>query len=93
MPGGIGLPHARSEFVTVPSLAIGTFPTGVDFGDEEGPATLVFCIAAPAGGDNAHLKILAALARKMMNKGFRDSLKSAPNNQAVVDIINTEVQI
>ena len=38
MPGGIGLPHARSQYVTVPSLALGKVPGGVDFGAPDGPA-------------------------------------------------------
>ena len=36
MPGGIGLPHARSEHVTVPSLAVGRVAAGVDFGAPDG---------------------------------------------------------
>jgi hypothetical protein len=42
----------------VPSLAVGRVPAGVDFGAPDGPATLVFLIAAPAGGDADHLTIL-----------------------------------
>ena len=32
MPGGIRLPHARSDYVTVPSLGLARVPAGVDFG-------------------------------------------------------------
>lgn len=91
MPGGIGLPHARSEHVTVPSLAVGRVPAGVDFGAPDGPATLVFLIAAPAGGDADHLKILAALARRLVHESFRTSIKEAPDAGAVADIVNREV--
>lgn len=91
MPGGIGLPHARSEHVTVPSLAVGRVPAGVDFGAPDGPATLVFLIAAPAGGDADHLTILAALARRLVHESFRTSIKEAPDAGAVADIVNREV--
>jgi PTS system fructose-specific IIA component len=91
MPGGVGLPHARSEHVTVPSLAVAQIPAGVDFGAPDGPATLVFLIAAPASGDADHLKILAALARKLVHESFRNSLKEAPDAQTVADIITREV--
>jgi len=91
MPGGIGLPHARSEHVAVPSLAVGRVPAGVDFGAPDGPATLVFLIAAPASGDAAHLKILAALARRLVHESFRTSILLAPDADTVADIITREV--
>ena len=91
MPGGIGLPHARSQFVTAPSLALGKVPAGVDFGAPDGPATLVFLIAAPASGDADHLKILAALARRLVHPEFRQSLIDAPDAATVADIVTREV--
>ncbi len=91
MPGGIGLPHARSEHVTSPSLAVGRVPAGVDFGAPDGPATLVFLIGAPAGGDADHLKILAALARRLVHESFRTSVLEAADAGAVADIITREV--
>jgi len=91
MPGGIGLPHARSEHVSVPSLAVGRVPGGVDFGAPDGPANLVFLIAAPAGGDADHLKILAALARRLVHESFRSSILEAPDAGTVADIVTREV--
>ena len=91
MPGGIGLPHARSEWVTAPSLAVGKVPAGVDFGAPDGPATLVFLIAAPASGDADHLKILAALARRLVHPEFRQSLLDAPDAATIAEIITTQV--
>lgn len=91
MPGGVGLPHARSAHVSAPSLAVAQVPGGVDFGAPDGPATLVFLIAAPASGDADHLKILAALARKLVHESFRTSLKDAGDAQTVSDIITREV--
>ena len=91
MPGGIGLPHARSQYVTAPSLALGKVPGGVDFGAPDGPATLVFLIAAPASGDADHLKILAALARRLVHPEFRQSLVDAPDAATVAEIVTREV--
>ena len=91
MPGGIGLPHARSQWVTAPSLAVGKVPGGVDFGAPDGPATLVFLIAAPASGDADHLKILAALARRLVHPEFRQSLLDAPDAATIAEIITTQV--
>lgn len=91
MPGGIGLPHARSEHVTAPSLAVGRVPAGVDFGAPDGPATLIFLIAAPTSGDADHLKILAALARRLVHESFRTSIQQAPDASTVADIVTREV--
>lgn len=91
MPGGIGLPHARSEHVTAPSLAVAKVPDGVDFGAPDGPATLVFLIAAPAAGGSEHLTILAALARRLVHESFRTSLHQAADADAVAEIVTREV--
>lgn len=91
LPGGIGIPHARSAHVTAPTLAFGRATDGVDFGAEDGPATLIFLIAAPEGAGDDHLKILASLARKLMRNTFRESLHNAPTPADVVDIVNQEV--
>ena len=93
MPGGIGLPHARSSYVTAPSLAVGKVAAGVDFGAPDGPATLIFLIAAPAEGDGDHLKILAALARRLVHESFRTSLKDATDPGTVADIVTREVVV
>jgi fructose PTS system EIIA component len=91
LPGGIGIPHARSEHVTAPTLGFGRSTEGVDFGAEDGPAHLIFLIAAPAGGGDDHLQILAALARRLMRPAFRQSLLEASQPVDVVDIVTREV--
>ncbi|MET8081066.1 fructose-specific PTS transporter subunit EIIC [Streptomyces sp. NPDC005303] len=77
LDGGIGIPHCRSEHVTEPTLAFGRSAAGIDFGAPDGPADLIFLIAAPAGADDAHLTILSSLARQLMNTEFTDALRSA----------------
>jgi fructose PTS system EIIA component len=89
--GGIGIPHARSAFVTEPTLAFARSTAGVDFGAADGPAHLIFLIAAPEGGGSAHMTILAALARRLVHASFREALAAAPDAQAVVDVVTKEV--
>jgi fructose PTS system EIIA component len=93
MPGGVGLPHARSEHVTAPSLAVGRVPAGVDFGAPDGPANLIFLIAAPASGGSEHLKILASLARRLVHESFRSSLLNAADANEVAEIVTREVVV
>lgn len=92
LPGGIGIPHARSVHVTRPTVAIGTSVRGVDFGAHDGPAHLIFLIAAPDGSDDAHLHILAALARKLVHEDFRQSLRDATDAHEIAAIILKEVK-
>lgn len=91
LEGGIGIPHCRSEHVTEPTLGFGRSKTGIDFGAPDGPAHLIFLIAAPAGGGSEHMTILAKLARRLVHQSFKDALHDAGDPQAVVDTINTEV--
>ncbi|WP_336052031.1 PTS fructose transporter subunit IIABC [Streptomyces sp. CA2R101] len=77
LDGGIGIPHCRSAHVTEPTLAFGRSASGIDFGAPDGPADLIFLIAAPAGGDADHLSVLSTLARQLMDESFTGALRSA----------------
>ncbi|MFJ8790090.1 fructose-specific PTS transporter subunit EIIC [Streptomyces sp. NPDC102462] len=87
LDGGIGIPHCRSEHVTEPTLAFGRSAAGIDFGAADGPADLIFLIAAPAGADDAHLTILSSLARHLMNAEFTSALRSAADPRAAAALI------
>ncbi|MEV0471271.1 PTS fructose transporter subunit IIABC [Streptomyces prunicolor] len=87
LDGGIGIPHCRSEYVTEPSLAFGRSAEGVDFGAPDGPADLIFLIAAPAGADDAHLTILSALARQLMNAEFTSALRAVGDAESAAALI------
>jgi PTS system fructose-specific IIC component len=87
LDGGIGIPHCRSEHVTEPTLAFGRSSEGIDFGAADGPADLIFLIAAPAGADDAHLTILSSLARQLMNTEFTDALRAVGDATAAAALI------
>lgn len=87
LDGGIGIPHCRSTHVTEPTLAFGRSAAGIDFGAPDGPADLVFLIAAPAGADDAHLTILSALARRLMDADFTAALRSVRHPAAAAALI------
>ena len=84
LPGGIGIPHARSAAITEPSLVFGRSTDGIDWGAKDGPATLVFLIAAPEGGGDAHMQMLPKLARALMKKDFKAALAAATTEAEVV---------
>ncbi|MFI1565454.1 fructose-specific PTS transporter subunit EIIC [Streptomyces sp. NPDC020490] len=90
LDGGIGIPHCRSAHVTEPTLAFGRSRAGIDFGAPDGPADLIFLIAAPAGADDAHLTILSSLARQLMNAEFTGALRSVGDAAAAAALIRGE---
>lgn len=91
-PGGIGIPHCRSEHVATTSLAFARLPQPVDFGAKDGPADLIFLIAAADGEGQAHLKLLSKLARAMARKTFLTALREARSAEEVVAIVEEVLQ-
>ncbi len=91
MPGGLAIPHCRSEHVTTPTLVFARLSPQVDFGAKDGPADLVFMIAAPATGDQDHMKLLTKLARALVRKDFTDALRAASTTDEVVTLVSDVV--
>ena len=91
---GIAIPHAKTEFVKEPALAMGRKMSGIDYDSLDGePATLFFMIAAPDGANNTHIETLARLSQLLLDDDFKEALEKAPTADAVLDIINkTEVE-
>lgn len=84
---GIAIPHCRSAAVNTNSVAFARLQPPVDFGAADGPADLIFMIAASEGSDDAHLELLAMLARSLMRSEFTDALRNAGSPQEVVDLV------
>ncbi len=87
VPGGIAIPHCRSAAVTEPTLAMARLSHKVDFGAKDGPADIIFFIAAPEGADQEHLKLLSKLARSLIKKDFTAALRAAATGQEIVDLV------
>jgi PTS system fructose-specific IIC component len=93
LPGGIAIPHCRTEAVDVPTLAFARLSPATDFGAKDGPADLAFLIAAPAGGGATHLKVLTQLARALVKKDFTDGLRQAQTPEDVVGLVTGVVSL
>ena len=93
LPGGIGLPHARSTFVSQTSIAVGVTRYGysLDFGAVDGPATVVLLIATPASSFSEHLEVLATIARSLFKENFRESLRRAHDAEVIAELINSSL--
>ena len=87
MGGGLAIPHCRSAAVTEATLVMARPKPTVDFGAPDGPADLVFFIAAPDGADQEHLVLLSRLARSLIKPEFVEALRSATDEDQVVSLV------
>ncbi|CAN7149684.1 PTS fructose transporter subunit IIABC [Mycolicibacterium frederiksbergense] len=87
LPGGIAIPHCRSPYVDTPTIGFARLSPKVDFGAPDGPADLVFLIAAPDSGGSEHMKLLSSLARALVRKDFIESLRSAGTAGELVALV------
>ncbi|BBX28314.1 PTS fructose transporter subunit IIABC [Mycolicibacterium alvei] len=88
LPGGIAIPHCRSPYVDTPTIGFARLSPKVDFGAPDGPADLVFLIAAPESGGAEHMKLLSSLARALVRKDFVASLRDAASVDEVVALVD-----
>ncbi|MGW1200586.1 fructose-specific PTS transporter subunit EIIC [Streptomyces sp. NPDC002536] len=85
----IAIPHAKTDAVSAPVVAFARSGAGIEWGALDGTrARLIFMIAVPeaAAGDE-HLRILALLARKLLDTGFRERLLEAPGTDGVLGVL------
>jgi PTS system nitrogen regulatory IIA component len=85
---GTALPHARSKVVDEIVMAFARLKKAVDFGagDSE-PARLIFLFGVPSDQINDYLKLAAKLCRLLRQKGFRDKLLQAEDEQEVIEVL------
>ena len=92
MPGRFAIPHCRSEAVTRSSLGFARLSRPVDFGGKDGPADIIFLIAAGTDGGEEHMKLLTKLARAMVHEDFVQALREAPDADAIVTLVRDVVE-
>lgn len=86
---GIAIPHGKSDAVKVPRIAFGRSLQGIDWNSlDDMPVQLIFMIAVPEenAGDE-HLRILQALARKLIDEDFRQKLFTADTKEKVFQLL------
>ena len=85
--GEIAIPHAQSSSVITPAVAYLRLATPVTWGDS-GPARHVFGIAVPLSNeDGVHLKILASLARRLLDDEVREILDRSDSKREILDAL------
>ena len=88
---GIGIPHAKSQYVKDVVAAFGLSHKGVDFESLDGePVYIFFLLVAPEESAGPHLKALARISRLLKEKHFRDCLRAAKDPKTLIKILQDE---
>lgn len=86
---GFGIPHAKSKYVTQPTIVFAHTASISDYlGLDDEPIECVFMIAVPKKSQDIHLDILSALSRRLMDQAFREKIKGATSADELLEIIN-----
>ncbi|MBQ6462583.1 MAG: PTS sugar transporter subunit IIA [Pseudobutyrivibrio sp.] len=86
---GIAVPHGKSASVAKAGLVAITCPDGVDYKAVDGkPSNLLFMIAAPEGGADTHLEVLAKLMQLLMDPAFCKTLVDAKSVDEFLSLID-----
>jgi len=89
----IGIPHGKFSGVKRLVGACAISRKGVDFESLDGePVHIFFLLVAPEDSAGPHLKALARVSRLLKDKFFRDILKDAKDEKALIKIIKQEDQ-
>lgn len=85
---GIAIPHAEVVGLEEPALAFGRSSIGLDFDAPDGErAHLVFLLLTPPRDFDRELKLLAEIARLLMQPDVRAGLLAATDKEAVLGVL------
>lgn len=92
---GVAIPHGKTDAVNEPFLMFASVKS-MDWKALDGePIDLIFLIGVPEkDAGSLHLKILAALSRKLMKADFRNSLRDVKTEAELIELLkNSEIGI
>ncbi len=85
---GVGIPHASTNLISEVIGAFGRSKEGIDFESLDGqPVKLVMLFLVPQGKFQEHLHTLAAIAKLLHRKEFRQALEEAPDAESIYRVI------
>lgn len=86
---GVAVPHGRTSGL---AKAVGAFlrlDRPIEFGaPDSGPVDLLFALAVPEHFTHQHLQLLAELAERFGDEGFRAALRRAPDGVTMLGLFS-----
>ncbi len=88
---GVGIPHGKCECISKLIASFGLSQKGVNFDSLDGePVYIFFLLLAPQDSAGPHLKALARISRLLKDKYFRENLRAANDDKAIIKVITQE---
>lgn len=86
---GIAMPHSKNKAVKEPAVLFAKSSSGVNYNALDGqPVEIFFMIAAPEGGNDLHLEVLASLSRRLVDADVVQALKTTQTPEEVQTIFD-----
>ena len=88
MEKGIAIPHAKSDGVIAPCVAVCVKKDGIDFGSiDKEPSKIFFMIVSPKKANSPHLQMLASISSIVRNKETLSKILEAKNSEEICKIL------
>ena len=85
---GIAIPHCRINECAVAAGCLLTLQKPIDFGSADGQdVDIIFVLLVPEEATEAHLKLLAALARSFSHAEVRDRVRQTQDPEALKQLL------
>ena len=85
---GIAIPHCRINDCSEAAGCLVTLQEPIDYGSADGQdVDVIFVLLVPEEATEAHLKLLAALARSFSNAEVRDRVRQAQDPEALKQLL------
>ena len=85
---GIAIPHCRINVCSEAAGCLVTLQESIDYGSADGQdVDIIFVLLVPEEATEAHLKLLAALARSFSNAEVRDRVRQTQDPEALKQLL------
>lgn len=87
----MAIPHTKSQWIRHSSISIARLDRPIDWQSEMGEVELVIMLMLGAEEGINHVKVFSQLARKLVNKTFRQSLFAAADAESMLALLEAEL--
>ncbi|MEX3020133.1 phosphoenolpyruvate--protein phosphotransferase [Kluyvera sp. STS39-E] len=88
---GVAIPHTKSQWIRHSSISIARLSAPIDWQSEMGDVELVIMLTLGVDEGINHVKVFSQLARKLVNKSFRQSLFAAEDAVDILALLEAEL--
>ena len=90
---GVAIPHTKSQWIRHSSISIARLEKPIDWESDMGEVELVIMLTLGTQEGINHVKVFSQLARKLVNKAFREALFAADSPHSLLALLNAEISV